>query len=348
MSSSFVYMDVYRCAKIARVAVESFVQHYKDTKLHLYGVPEDFLWFEDLNPHGNVICVDITSEKLLLKRWNIHGHWGTAHLWAKLIKERDEDFLIHLDSDIVFRGAALDPIFEKINNGFDLIGSSRNYKNNFNNRDDVRHLPDLVQTAIFAFNRKKISYHEFEELVEMCRGNFNPLGHAVIDFFDPVMFEMIKNNAKVYYLTIEDYGGTHRDGHRVNKYGELNLYFDIGELFLHFASVGSGMKYYYDPFTRFFTSKSYVKHGEERYWLFSRLFYNQNLPSIEIGKAEQIYNTYKTEIAKGVSVEKILNGINFIKLDQTYIIPKYKYPGLALSVTKEFFLKVIKRIKKYL
>jgi hypothetical protein len=348
MPTSFIYMDVYRCAKIARVAVESYIQHYKAAKIYLYGVSEDFKWFEDLNSHGNVVCVDISNDFLLLKRWNIHGHWGTAHLWAKLIKERNEDFLIHLDSDIVFRGAALDPIFKQIEAGFDLIGSSRNYKNNFNKRDDVRHLSDLVQTAIFAFNRHKISEHPFEELVQMCRGNYNPLGHPVIDFFDPVMFEMIKNGAKVFYLEIEEYGGTHRDGHRNNKYGELNKYFDIGDLFLHFASVGSGMKYFYDPFTRFFTSDSYVQHGVERYWLFCRVFYQQNLPIEHLGKAEKIYQNYYTEIARGVSLDQIIKGINFDLLDKSYVISKLKYPGLAFSVSKEFILKVIKRLKKYL
>ncbi len=348
MPTTFVYMDIYRCAKIARIAVESYLQHYKNQNIYLYGVPEDFKWFSDLMTFGNVVFVDISDDDLLLKRWNIHGHWGTAHLWAKLIKEREEDFLIHLDSDIVFRGPALDPIFTQIEMGFDLIGSSRNYKNNFNNQDNVRHLPDLVQTAIFAFNRHKISDHPFEELVEMSRGNFNPLGHPVIDFFDPVMFEMIKNDAKVFHLEIEEYGGTHRDGHRNNKYGELNKYFDIGDLFLHFASVGSGMKYFYDPFTRFFTPKSYVQHGIERYWLFCNVFYQQNLSIAEKGKAEKIYQQFKVEIAKGVSLEKMRKGINFEILDSNYIIPKFKYPELAYTVFKEFVGKVIKRLKKYL
>lgn len=346
--NSFVYMDIYRCGKIARVAVVSYLKFYPETNLYLYGVPADFRWLEDLtSKHKNIKLVDISDDTELLKKWNIHGHLGTAYLWAKLINERSEKFLIHLDSDVIFRGRALDQIFEKIEEGYSIVGSPRNYKNNLNGIDSVRHLDDLVQTAIFAFDKELVSEHEFDELVLMCRGSFNPLGHPVIDFFDPVMFEIIKNGGKVFHLDIEDYGGTHLDGHRKNSYGELNEFFDIGNLFCHFASVGSGMKYFYDKSTQVFTPKSYVVHGLERYWLFSYVFYNQDLKmSFDKMRMRSLSKKFYNVIVEGVDLDVVRNAINLEDLDTLNELTFMEnIHGMSL-VFSELTKKVNGRIKR--
>lgn len=333
-------MDIYRCGKVARVAVNSFVKHYPNLELHLFGTKEDFHWLSDMRLKGRLVFQDISEDKILLRRWDVHGHWGTAHLWSKLIQSRKEKFLIHLDSDIIFRGRALDPIFDAIEDGYDLIGSPRNYKNNLNNRDDIRHLQDLVQTAIFAFNRELVSEHNFNELVEMSRGHYNPLGHPVIDFFDPVMFEIINNGGKVFYLNVDEYGGTHRDGHRNNKFVELNNTLgDLGSLFCHYSSVGSGLKYFHDPLTRVFTPRFYVEHGLMRYWSFCRFFYNQDLAvNTNKNKFEKIYTKYKNEMAIGVDLNSIQNDIDWAALEKKY------NPSLADNLKTSF--KILSEVNK--
>jgi len=345
MDQVFIYMDIYRCGKIARVAVSSFLKFYQDSNivLHLFGVSQDFLWFENFKHSKNLSFDDISDDKLMLERWNIHGHFGTAHLWSKLIIERKEKFLLHLDSDVIFRGPALDPLLEKVSSGYDLVGSPRNYRHNLNNRDDVRHLNDLVQTAIFAFNREKINQHDFEELVQMSRGFYNPLGHPVIDFFDPVMFEILKNGGKIFYLDTEDYGGTHLSGHRKNSFGELNEYFDMGRLFIHFASVGSGLKYFFDPFSRFFTPKSYIEHGLERYWLFCKLFYGQDLKSITPNRAADIEKNYHHIICEGLKLNEI-NNISFSRLDKMNEMNLIE----LIYGSKTLLVEILKKVKKKL
>ncbi|MES2767743.1 MAG: hypothetical protein V4596_01245 [Bdellovibrionota bacterium] len=345
--NKFIYMDIYRCGKVARVAVNSFVKHYPDLELHLFGVADDFLWLEDMSSKGRLVFQDISSDSALLRRWDVHGHWGTAHLWAKLIQTRSEKFLLHLDSDIIFRGPALDPIFKAIDEGFDLVGSPRNYKNNLNKRDDIRYLPDLVQTAIFAFNRELVSQHEFEELVEMARGHYNPLGHPVIDFFDPVMFEILKNGGNICYLDVDDFGGTHREGHRNNRHTELNNTLgDLGTLFCHYSSVGSGLKYFHDPLTRVFTPKFYVQHGLMRYWSFCKFFYNQDLPvNTDKQKFEKVYEKYKSEMSIGVDLKAIQNDVDWMKLEKKYNPNLLGNLKTSLGILAEVNKKISKKLK---
>ena len=338
----FLYMDIYRCGKIARVSVNSFVRQYPQMELHLFGVADDFAWLQDMSSKGKLVFENISSDKKLLRRWDVHGHWGTAHLWSRLIQSRPEKYLIHLDSDIIFRGRSLDPIFDKMDKGYDLIGSPRNYKNNLNRRDDVRHLSDLVQTALFAFNRELISEHPFEELVDMVRGYFNPLGHAVIDFFDPVMFEILKNGGKIFYLDIDDYGGTHRDGHRKNVMSELNLAADFGRLLCHYSSVGSGMKYYHDPLSRIFTPKSYTGHALKRYWSFCKIFYDQDLP-IPHDKKYDADLKYKEEIALGVDLHAVRTGADWILLEKKYHPTFSQNIKTAINILSEFIRKVVRK-----
>lgn len=277
----FIFTEIYGCGKIGRIALKTLQKHCPNIKVNVFGVPNDFLWISELLDDPQFIFHDISSDKQILDSWNLQGHAGTAALWTKLILERKAKYYIHFDSDVIFTGDAFNRITSLIESGHDLVGTYRNYKYNLNNLDHVRHLDDVVQTAIFAFNVEKISDHSEEELFKMCLGGFNPLGHPVIDFFDPVMFEIIKNGGKVGFLNFDEFGGTNAFGKRDNVLKEFNTTVaDIGTLFCHFASVGSGLKFATRPMSGLLTSKTYREFAIKKYTLFCSIFYDEHTRSL--------------------------------------------------------------------
>jgi len=135
------------------------------------------------------------------------GHLGTARLWAHLIKNRREEFLVHIDSDLVFVGNAVDDVINALQEGFVLAGSRRMYKNNLNHRDDVRHLPDCVDTMCFGFHRELVPRSTFHGLVRRLRGQTwrdKFLGRRIIDFFDSISFSLMQKGSVMYLCSPKD------------------------------------------------------------------------------------------------------------------------------------------------
>lgn len=206
-----------------------------------------------------------------------YGHLGTASLWAHLIQSRSEKYLIHFDSDIVFRDSALPDIISRFRRGYDLVGPVRNYKYNQHNEDDKRGLPDLTQTCFFGFNTSKISPHSYKILTKMCQGLYNPRGFPLIDFFDPIAYEMIENGAKIGFLSVDDYGGEDFRGSRKNKYPQLNAAIDFGSKLSHFSAVGSGLNFHRNHKDIREVADSYIQYGLEKYSVYVKLFYNEDI-----------------------------------------------------------------------
>lgn len=297
----FIFTEVYRCGKIGSIALSSFARQHPDTKVHVYGTPEDFAYL-DSNP--NLIFEDISSDKAQLDAFN-YGHRGTALLWARLIRERPEKYFIHFDSDVIFRQPVLNDIIKPLHEGYDIVGYIRNYQHNPNKRDDVRHLPDLAQTAFFGFNRTKIDPWPFSVFVKMVQGTYNPYGHPVIDFFDPVMFNILRNNGRIHHLLQEDYGGLNQAGHRdVGPYPQLNSLIDFGKKFIHFSAVGSGMNYYHNSKTTQTVPASYRDYAIEKYALYCRLFYQE---TIDHPINEETYRALKAVLHRDDMIKK-MNG----------------------------------------
>lgn len=270
----FIFTEIYGCAKIGRIALDSFSVHHPATTIHIYGTPNDF---QHIEQRANFILHDISREKIILRNFN-YGHLGTASLWAKVILERKEKYIIHFDSDVIFRNKVIDDMVSKLINGYSIVGPIRTYKNNPNNRDDVRYLPDLSQTLCFGFDREKITGYHYSTLMKMCQGSYNPLGHPVLDFFDPVMFDILHNGGTIYHLNQDEFGGCDFYGKRINKYPKINALIDFGDKLAHFAAVGSGM-YYYNNKSKIFSNvpKSYVDFAIEKYTIFCKIFYHENL-----------------------------------------------------------------------
>jgi len=309
MASYFLFTEVVRCGQIGIIALRSFFTYHPNETVHVFGLESDR---EAIAKLKNVIFHSLDKPSPELEGWSgfrrhaskkrlrqiaknfDHGHLGTASLWAYLIQTRPEEFIVHFDSDIVFRSSALKDITEKLESGYDLVGAPRAYKNNPNNRDDVRHLKDVTQTFFFGFNKNKISKHSYKILTKMCQGSYNPTGDPVIDFFDPVAFDILKNRGKIFFLSTDDYGGCDLNGSRTNKYPKVNALIDFGKKTAHFAAVGSGMNFYQNHGQIKKVPNSYISYGLERYAVYIKLFYNKDIKiPIKIDQYKPLFQVKK-------------------------------------------------------
>lgn len=290
---AYIFTEIVNCAKIGKIALDSF-HKYHDQKVHVYGNLSDF---EKISYANNNVLIDIKTLPFDLNELYRNGHLGTATLWAYLMQTIPLEYthILHFDSDDIFRSNIVDEVLELINN-YDLIGPIRNYKNNPHKESKFEKYNDVVATNLFAFCRDKIKKHSFDELVKMCRGMYNPYNHPVIDFFDPVSFEILYNGGKIYFLDHDDVGGTGPDGSRNNCYAEFNnentpYKIDFGKKLVHFSSVGSGMFYFNNP-NKISVPEGYVKYALDRYALFCKIFYNEDI-GIDVSKYVNILGIEK-------------------------------------------------------
>jgi len=294
-NKAFIFTESYGCGLILKKCLESFFKYHPNTIIHVFGTHKDF---KELGKFKNVEYIDL-SEDLELTECFKYGHLGTAHIGAKVIKEFSKgfDYIIHFDSDVIFKKESLSLLYDKIDEGYDLIGPVRCYKNNMNGRTDLSELSDVSQTYFYAFNKNKISEYSFHDLRNMIVGFHNPLNHPILDYFDPVSFDILKNGGKSYFLDANLVGGLTMEGTRKNKYEELNSDMDFGENLMHFAGVGSGMKFYFKGSEQ--TSKSYVDWALKRFAIYYKLFYEISIPNIEIDN--NIFKLLKNEIYETIN-----------------------------------------------
>jgi len=296
-ADTFVWTEVYNCGEVGAVAVKSFLKHHPRMVVHVFGGSEDLALIPDA-PEVRKVMLDSSANDEIsswlwrnfrigtptiaegyLKKGFSRGHLGTARLWAYLIMSRHEDKMIHFDSDIVFLGDVVNEVQRRLNT-HELVGPVRNYKHNRNNLDQVRHLADVTQTCCFGFIKSKIDNHSFRELVQMILGAYNPKGHPVIDFFDPVMFEILGNKGRVSFLEHDEVGGCDLKGSRQNAFSISNDFetpfkIDFGSKLIHFSAVCSGVNIYHNNNVNIV--ESYRQYALDRYALFARVFYGSDI-----------------------------------------------------------------------
>jgi hypothetical protein len=277
-NKAFIFTESYGCGLILKKCLESFFRNHPDTIVYVFGTHKDF---KELGRFKNVEYVDL-SDDMELKECFKHGHLGTAHIGARVITEFSKgfDYIIHFDSDVIFQKESLSMLYDKIDEGYDLIGPVRCYKNNMNGRSDLSELSDVSQTYFYAFNKTKISDYSFVDLRNMIVGFYNPLNHPILDYFDPVSFDILKNGGNPFFLDVDLVGGLTMDGTRKNKYQELNSDMDFGEKLMHFAGVGSGMKFHFQGAEQ--TNQSYVDWALKRFALYYKLFYDISIDGVEV------------------------------------------------------------------
>jgi hypothetical protein len=302
--SYYIWTEIYNCGKIGKIALESFQKFHPDLIVNVYGFEKDF---EHIVKSPNIVPVIIPERSFYLRLWRRffnsrpgfagkidrqliedgfkNGHLGTANLWAYIIQNRKEKYLIHFDSDTIFLGNILDEMIS-LTDRYDIVGPIRNYKNNPFNDTSYRKFNDVSATNCFLFNREKIDVFSFNVLVSMCQGAFNPLGHKVIDFFDPISFNILKNMGEIFFLDPDDVGACDANGGRNNKFAAINNFdtpfkIDYGNKLIHFSAVGSGMNIYNSPDLNI--PDAYKQYAIDRYALFCKIFYKEDL-GIDLSK----------------------------------------------------------------
>jgi hypothetical protein len=273
------------CAPVGVKMLESYFE-FHDEKIHVY------LFNDDLNKiigeyqwKGSILLSKIDFHILddALKYDFKQGHLGTAKVWAQVVRENSESYLIHIDSDVIFKKESLS-LIEKA--GYpEIYGSRRCYKNNPGKSPVQEGLEDAVSTYFVGINSKWIDSEVYDnDFVRMFQGAYNPLGFPVLDFFDPVFFHMRNNGATVYYEDRNIVGGQDESGSKVNNYPS-NLHIDMGSHLAHFGGVGSGYQALKDDSGM---NKDYSEWAKYRWYLFDCLFYNSFF-----------YSPHPTEIMDG-------------------------------------------------
>lgn len=328
MENFYIFTEIVNCGKIGKIALDSF-HKYHNYKVHVYGTKDDFKW---IVPNDNNIFIEVDPTVLIGYKM---GHVGTALLWEKVITNSPSEKLIHFDSDTIFRGNIIDIMIEK-SKEYDIIGPIRNYTHNPHGIQYTQSQANICQTNCILFNKEKISqkylvmeklaFLPFKKIIklslkeflrrikwfiknniilqkynlsvfaQMIHGTYSPFTFSTIDFFDPVMFDMVANGAKIYHLDFDEVGGCDKYGKRDNKFKEINNFptpykLDFGSKLVHFSCVGSGMNFYNNKDVAKKISKSYVNAALDRYALFCKTFYNEDLPGINLEKYEKIFNT---------------------------------------------------------
>ena len=291
----FIFTEAYGCGLILKKCLESFFTYHTDTKVHVFGTHKDF---KELGKFRNVEYIELSDDQELKECFN-HGHMGTAHIGARVIKEFSNgyDYIIHFDSDVIFRKESISLLTDKIDEGYDIVGPRRCYENNMNGKTDLVGLDDVSQTYFYAFNKTKISDFEFPVLRQMVVGYHNPLGHPILDYFDPVCFDILNNGGKICFLSPDDVGGLTQEGNRKNNHPELNDDMDFGNNLMHFAGVGSGMKFYTQGPGQ--AAKSYVDWAMKRYGLYHKLLFDEELDGVEVNS--EVYKLLKEELSETIN-----------------------------------------------
>ena len=119
----YIFTEGYDCGLILKKCLESFFKYHPDLIVHVFGTASDF---KELGKFKNVEYIEISDDQELKECFK-HGHMGTAHIGARVVKEfsKGYDYIIHFDSDVVFRKESLSLLISKIDEGYDLIGPRR-------------------------------------------------------------------------------------------------------------------------------------------------------------------------------------------------------------------------------
>jgi hypothetical protein len=273
----FIFTIAYNCGKVLNKMLESFHKHH-NAKIHIFGTHKDF---KAAMKHPNNEYIDLSVDDNV-RHYFQQGHLGTSYIWTKVMKKEYGDYskIIQIDSDVIFREECLSDITSKFDDGYDLIGPRRAYKNTkivppHIGEEQIRNLEDVVSTFFLGVNLDKISDHDFNTLHRMVVGYHNPFGHAIIDFFDPVSFDILHNGGKICYLPFEDYGSCNDQGEFDNGHPELNDLYDFGNKIIHFAGIGSGMNFYYNGNGN--VPPTYTEWAKKRFSLYMKVFYDEDI-----------------------------------------------------------------------
>jgi hypothetical protein len=323
----YIFTEIVGCGKIGRIALDSF-HKYHDYKVHIYGTKTDF---EQIIPHANNIFIEVTEDIIKGYAKGHLGTallWEKIikNTDAEVFIHFDSDviFRANIINFMIEKSKEYDLIGpirnyhhnphhnDKIKKNPDLCQTNctlfKKDKISKKHLDSahkdllslIKEFSQLSFSQAYKKARRNIANillpsrrYEASKFARMIQGTYNPFNFEHIDFFDPVMFDMIMNDAKIYHLDFNEVGGCDYYGKRDNVFKELNNYptpykLDFGSKLVHFSCVGSGMNFYHNREKIKGVGKAYVDSALDRYALFCKIFYDENLPGIDTSKYSPI------------------------------------------------------------
>jgi hypothetical protein len=285
----FIWTEAFNCGEILNPMIASYLKH-NNFVLNVFGTSEDLkevhsssqlLKFHDLRKNKKTIKI----EKKILNGYK-SGHKGTAELWSYLIRTREERYFLHLDSDTIVLDDVITELIASVKmDGNSLAGSRRPYLNRPYRKSGLDgvmldRLPDVVNTDCFIFDKKYISLKPAWNLRRKIWGK-RPLSHPVVDFFDPISFEIIKKGGRVHYIDSPNQG----------TQSVTNNLSDFHKKRISFAAVGSGLNFFKNPHTK--TSLGYRDFALASYSLYSKWLLGKNIEIPPLDNPDLIYKLKK-------------------------------------------------------
>jgi hypothetical protein len=278
-----IFTEIVGVAEIGEVMLKSYLKYHMDP-ICVYCSEEDRDYLSK-NIDSAIVEYRIVNDDVL----NAYkqGHLGTAKIYADIFLDSIIEDIIHIDSDVVFKKESISLIKNRLAEGYALVGPIRRYKENPNNRPDCEYRENVVSTFFFGFKKSYVTKRSKDLLTSMVVGNSID-GQPIIDFFDPVSFDILQNGGKIYHLSRQKVGGFSETGSDSNIGNFLNCDLEYGENMIHFAGIGSGFRKFRGNAP--YMSEGYSLWAVERYKMFSNLFNIENKIFTLSPPKEELYN----------------------------------------------------------
>lgn len=263
----FIWTEAFNCGEILNPMLASYLKHH-NSEINVFGTPRDFKEITLNSPRIKFNYLEDRILKKILLKYR-RGHWGTAELWAHILKNRPEKYFLHLDSDTIFLDNVTTQLVEAVKlNGFGLAGPRRPYyhrpyrKSGIDGKN-LDKLPDTVGTDCFIFDKDFVRLKPIWNLKRKIFGR-RPLRHPVVDFFDPVAFEMIRRGCRVFYVDSPEGGSQYKSNSNSRFHAKI----------ISFGAVGSGANFFKNPGIK--TSPGYKNFALSSYSLYSKWLLNKD------------------------------------------------------------------------
>jgi hypothetical protein len=270
----FIWTEAFNCGELLPAFLNSYLKHNhheinvyafkSDLEKIAFNHPKVILHDLDQIPFNKKPLVNVLADSYK------KGHLGTAVFWSWLIKTRPENNLVHLDADTIFLDNVVEDFEIAIKSGYDMAGSRRPYKFRGYRKKGIdgwllNKRKDCINTDCFYFNKSTLTRIPFFWLVRMIRGRrTGPL--PVVDFFDPIIFNLMRKKRKILYL----------DSPNAGFQSENNLSSKFYLKRISFAAVGSGINFYKNP--EIVTSPGYRNFALASYSMYSKYILGIKIP----------------------------------------------------------------------